>query len=69
MTSHPTRQILKTIIERRGFCKISNDYIPIKSNAIVEEHLGEKGLICIDDLVNQLIRGGAHFKEVLDFVG
>lgn len=65
----PTRKTLKTIIERRGFCKVANEYAPIKSNAIVEEHLGDKGLICIDDLVTQLVRGGEHFQAVLNFVG
>lgn len=57
------------MIERRGFCKIANEYIPIKSNAIVEEHLGHKGLICIDDIVTQLARGGDNFKDALNFIG
>ncbi len=60
---------MKTIIQRRGFCKVANEYVPIKSNALVEEQLGDKGLICIDDLVTQLVRGGEHFKDVLHFVG
>lgn len=67
--SPPTRNILKLIIERRGFCKVANEYVPIKSNAIVEEHLGSKGLICIDDLVTQLLKGGEYFYDVLHFLG
>jgi large subunit ribosomal protein L7e len=61
--------MLKTIIERRGFCKVANEYMPIKSNAIVEEQLGDKGLICVDDVVGQLIKGGEHFEDALQFVG
>jgi len=42
---------------------VANEYVPIKSNAIVEEHLGSKGLICIDDLVTQLLKGGEYFYD------
>lgn len=48
---------------------MANEYVPIKSNAIVEEQLGDKGMICIDDVVTQLIRGGEHFNDALQFVG
>lgn len=65
----PTRKVLKTIIERRGFCKVANVYVPIKSNALVEEQLGDKGLICVDDVVTQLLRGGDYFEDALQFVG
>ena len=54
---------------KRGFCKLANEYIPLKSNAIVEEHLGHLGLICIDDIVNVLIKGTKLFEEVLGFLG
>lgn len=48
---------------------MANEYVPIKSNAIVEEQLGDRGLICIDDLVTQLVRGGDLFQDALNFVG
>ena len=57
------------IIKKRGFCKVANEYVPINSNALVEEHLGDKGLICLNDLVTVLVKGLESFEEVRQFLG
>lgn len=57
----PTKNILDEVIRKRGFLK--NDKIvgkdgkgtekrvPISDNVIIEEILGDKGCICIEDLI------------------
>lgn len=66
---YPNRNTVKNIITKRGFCKVANEYVPINSNALVEEHLGHLGLICIDDIVTILMKGGKQFDAVLAFLG
>lgn len=57
----PTKTILDEVIRKRGFMKSKNEgkdgkgtekRIPISDNTIVEELLGEKGIICIEDLID-----------------
>jgi len=56
----PTRQVISELIHKRAFCKIANEYQPLKSNFIVEEHLGHLGLICLDDLVTEIYKSGKN---------
>lgn len=38
------------------------------TNEIVEKALGDKGMICVEDLINELFTHGPHFKEVSNFL-
>lgn len=34
---YPNRNTVKSIITRRAYCKVANEYVPLNSNALVEE--------------------------------
>ena len=65
----PTREIISQMVHKRAYCKIANEYQPLKSNAIVEEHLAQFGLICIEDIVIELFKGGKNIEDVREFLG
>ena len=58
----PTKVILDEIIRKRGFLKKKEDgketqtRLPISDNVVVEELLGSKGIICIEDLIEAFWR-------------
>lgn len=48
----PTKTILEDIVRKRGYLKDKEmKRIPISDNVIVEELLGEKGIICVEDII------------------
>ena len=53
----PTKRVVDDIIRKRGYLK-SQDLkrIPISDNVVVEELLSEKGIICIEDIIDALWR-------------
>ena len=48
----PTKKIVDEIIRKRGYLKSQEQKrIPISDNVVIEELLGDKGLICVEDII------------------
>jgi large subunit ribosomal protein L7e len=65
---YPNHQTIKQLVYKRGYAKVNRQRIPITSNVIIEEHLGKHGIICIEDLIHEVVTCGPHFKEVNSFL-
>jgi len=65
---YPNLKSVKELIYKRGFGKINNNRIPLTDNKIIEENLGKAGIICIEDLVHEILTVGPHFKEANNFL-
>jgi len=65
---YPNLKTVKDIIYKRGFAKINRQRIPINDNSQIEAHLGKFGIICMEDLVHQIITVGPHFREANQFL-
>ena len=53
----PTKKILEDIIRKRGYLKSKEQTrVPISDNVVVEEILGEKGIICVEDIIEAFWR-------------
>ena len=51
----PTKKVLDDVIRKRGFLKTtSHQRTPISNNVLIEELLGDHGIICIEDLIDAL---------------
>jgi len=51
----PTKQVLDEVIRKRGYLKtVDHKRKPISDNVLIEELLGEAGLICIEDVIDAL---------------
>lgn len=57
------------MIHKRAFCKVANEYQPLKSNILVEEHMGHLGMIVLEDLVTELFKSGKNIEAVREFLG
>ena len=60
---YPTRSTISKLIYKRGYARIDGSRIPLSDNEIIEGQLGKHGIICIEDLINELATVGPHFKE------
>lgn len=41
----------------------------LSGNQVVEDAFGSLGLICVEDLVNEVWTCGPHFKKVMECIG
>jgi len=65
---YPTRDTLSKMIYKRGYGKINKQRIPISSNEVIQKALGQFNIICVEDLITELINVGTHFKEANNFL-
>lgn len=61
---YPTIQTVRDLIFKHGFLKIDGKRTAISSNKLIEDHLGEHGCICIEDIVHDLFTVSDNFKQV-----
>lgn len=65
---YPNLKSVKELIYKRGFAKIDGQRIPITCNAIIEQHLGKHGVICMEDIIHEIFTVGPKFKSVNKFL-
>jgi len=64
----PNLKSVKELIYKRGFGKVDGQRIPISENSVIEKALGKYGIICIEDLVHEIITVGKNFREANNFL-
>lgn len=62
--SYPNVKSVKDLLYKRGALKVSKQRIPLTDNAIVEQNLGKLGMLCVEDVINEIFTVGKNFKEV-----
>jgi large subunit ribosomal protein L7e len=65
---YPTRSTVQKLIWKRGFGKLSKQRVPIADNTVVQEGLGEFGIDCTADLINEIFTVGPNFKKANNFL-
>lgn len=65
---YPTRHTIRKLIYKRGFGKVNKSRIPLTDNSIINGELGKHGIVCIEDLINEIVTCGPHFKEANNFL-
>ena len=62
--SEPNLKSVRELIYKRGYGKVDKQRIPLANNAVIEEALGKFDILCVEDLVHEIITAGANFKQV-----
>lgn len=66
---YPSRETVKKLIYKRGFGKIRKQRIPIATNEVIQDALGEStGIECTADLINEIYTVGPNFKKANNFL-
>lgn len=64
----PTHSVIRALVYKRGYAKLNKQRIPLTSNLIIEEGLGQFGIKCVEDLIHELYTCGPHFKQANNFL-
>jgi 60S ribosomal protein uL30 len=65
---YPNLKTVRDLIYKRGYGKIKKQRIPLSDNHVIEGALGDKGIICIEDLVHEIFTVGDNFKQANNFL-
>ncbi|XP_043075383.1 60S ribosomal protein L7-like 1 [Puntigrus tetrazona] len=61
---YPNLKSVRELILKRGLVKIGKKRIPLTDNTLIEQHLGQYGIICLEDLIHEIYSAGKNFKVV-----
>ena len=64
----PNLKSFPDLIYKHGFVKIDGNRTPITSNDIIESKLGKMGILCIEDLIHEIVSVGPNFKYASNFL-
>jgi len=64
----PNLKSVRELIYKRGFVKMDGNRTAITSNDIIEEKLGKFGIICVEDLIHEIVTVGPNFKYATNFL-
>merc|ERR1711994_16566 len=64
----PSLKAVRELIYKRGFVKKDGCRTAITSNDIIEENLGRFGIICVEDLIHEIVTVGPNFKYASNFL-
>jgi len=64
----PNLKSVRELIYKRGFVKKDGNRTAITSNDIIEEKLGKFGIICVEDLIHEIVTVGPNFKYATNFL-
>ncbi|RWW30192.1 hypothetical protein BHE74_00024648 [Ensete ventricosum] len=65
---YPNLKSIRELIYKRGYGKLNKQRIPLADNSVIEQGLGKHGIICVEDLVHEIMTVGPHFKEANNFL-
>jgi len=64
----PNQKTVRELIYKRGYGKVNHQRVPLTDNAIVEKQLGNKDVICMEDLIHEIFTVGPNFKSASNFL-
>jgi large subunit ribosomal protein L7e len=64
----PTLKTVSELMYKRGFGKINKQRIALTNNNIIKDALGDKNIICMEDLIHEIYTCGSNFKEANNFL-
>lgn len=64
----PNLKSVRELIYKRGYGKVNKQRIALTENSIIEQELGQYGIICMEDLIHEIYTVGPHFKQASNFL-
>ncbi|KAI9272156.1 ribosomal protein L30, ferredoxin-like fold domain-containing protein, partial [Helicostylum pulchrum] len=64
----PSLKTVRDLVMKRGATMIKGVRMPLSDNAIIEEALGKHGVICLEDIVHEIVNTGENFDVVSKFL-
>ncbi|XP_054900567.1 60S ribosomal protein L7-like 1 [Poeciliopsis prolifica] len=64
----PNLKSVRELILKRGQTRIGRRRVPLTDNALIEEHMGKTGIICLEDLIHEIYSVGKSFRAANNFL-
>ncbi|EAU88749.1 60S ribosomal protein L7 [Coprinopsis cinerea okayama7 len=64
----PNLKTVRELIYKRGYGKVDKQRIPLTNNQVIEQALGKYDILCVEDLVHEIISVGPNFKQASNFL-
>ncbi|KAG6475977.1 60S ribosomal protein L7-2-like [Zingiber officinale] len=65
---YPNLKSVRELIYKRGYGKLNKQRIPFTDNSVIEKGLGKCNILCIEDLVHEIMTVGPHFRQANNFL-
>lgn len=65
---YPNLKTIRELIYKRGFGKIAKQRVALTDNTLIERELGSKGIVCMEDLVHEIVTVGENFQKANNFL-
>lgn len=65
---YPSFASVRKLIYKRGFGKVNKQRVALSDNRIIEQELGQFGIICMEDLIHEIYTVGPNFKQAANFL-
>lgn len=65
---YPNLKSVRELIYKRGYGKVNKQRIALTDNSIVEKSLGKQGVICVEDIIHEIMTVGPEFKKTANFL-
>ena len=59
---------VRELVYKRGFGKVQKARKALTDNSIIEKALGKHNVICIEDIIHEILTVGPNFKQVSNFL-
>ncbi|CDK29051.1 unnamed protein product [Kuraishia capsulata CBS 1993] len=64
----PSLATIRNLIQKRATIELDGREVNLNDNAVVEEQLGEFGIVCVEDIIHEVATMGEAFKPVIGFM-
>ncbi|KAI9314251.1 ribosomal protein L7 [Dichotomocladium elegans] len=64
----PNLATVRDLLLKRGYTFSDGQLKPISDNVMIEEKLGEYGMICVEDIIHEIVKCGEHFDQASRFL-
>jgi len=65
---YPNLKTVRELVYKRGFGKVNKQRIALTDNSIIEKSLGKSGVICVEDIIHEIMTVGSEFKKTSNFL-
>jgi 60S ribosomal protein uL30 len=65
---YPNLKTVRDMMYKHGYGSVDGKRTPLTSNADIEKMLGRYDIICLEDIIHEIMSVGPHFKEVVAFL-
>jgi len=65
---YPNLKSVRELIYKRGFGKVDRRRVALTNNEMIEKKLGRFGIICMEDIIHEIMTAGPHFKQASNFL-